>query len=630
MFREGARKFGHPLIFLPALAILGGFGFSLFFEGYRDIIYAPAILCLVAAALTACLPALWSAAHVPRALPALLLLTFCTYVTLSLTWSTVPYASLVTWLVFLSLPLVFFSLLIPAQNNLLLAAAGSSLAAAVGVLALWAVVQAGLGYITHGEPRAGGPLPNPNNLATILNMGLLSFMALTLGIKNRGRSFYAALALTLIVFAGLLSTQSRGGFRCFAVAAAALVLVLRPPRVHVLILGGALAALALIASLSVTEFGSRLAELATPAQDPNVTSRLVLWKAALALIAEHPWRGTGLGTFYLYYPPHRPPLIDNSGGFWVHMDPLQYGVEMGIIAPMLFYFFLAAVLERTVRALRQAPSGTKERTVIAGSFCALLAAILHAHICFPLYTMPVLILCGVILAAWYKATGAVMPAGSFLSLPTEGAQKFVTSTALLCTAAMISFSAFSSAAGQFFLTRGIDHIKAGQISAFMNDIQNAANWGPATFIDPDVQLAGFYLDILSGTPDALFSKEEQMKMRDTAFDLLGRAESLNPAWAEIDYKRARLYETMNDDEKAFGALEKALAKNPQHFRAREDYARALIAHGWPAEAYDILARGREWPHAQDVENRYKKLMSEITALSTLQKQRQKQDLAGQE
>lgn len=597
---------------LIAAALLAAFACGLFFTGYRDTIYAPAIFLLLLTGCGTVIPSFWKGCNIPGGAVSFFLFALWLYITLSLSWSTVPFASLVTWLVFICLPLTFFSLSAPQDARRYITAAALSLLAALAALGAWAFVQTLFFSGVYGA-RAHHPLPNANDLAALLNLGLFPTIAFILHKKEKDKIYFTAAAAAALMFAGLLATQSRSGFLFMMISAVALLAILRPPlKMAALTLGTGGSLFIMMQLLNGGRFAARLVKMATPAADTEVLSRLSLLKSVARMIADHPWGGTGLGTFYLYYPPYRAPLLDNSAGFWAHMDPLQFGAETGIAATILIYALAASVVAQTFVALRRMKKESPERAALAGFSCALLTLFLHAHTGFPLYIMPVLIVAGVWLAAWQNLAGRYAP------LETAPWQRLPLALCAAAVAAMTGSMAVSSAAGQYYLLKASNNIQHARITEFLDDIERAERFAPRSFIDPDVQLAGLYIDTIGGA-GILFPAEEKETMRAESLNLLDRAERMNPAWAEIDYKRGKLYAAIKENDNAVSSWRRALAKNPQHTRARAELAKAAVAAGRPADAYDLLAAGLQYPVTTGTAREYRAMMKNIAPASSLQK-----------
>ena len=106
------------------------------------------------------------------------------------------------------------------------------------------------------------------------------------------------------------------------------------------------------------------------------------YKSTLKIIADHPWLGTGLGTFSLIFPAYRSESVPIVG-IWdrAHNTPLELASEVGIPLALLVIMAWIVALVFLARGIR-----TRRRDVIlpiAGCLVALLA-IFHSNIDFSL------------------------------------------------------------------------------------------------------------------------------------------------------------------------------------------------------------------------------------------------------
>ncbi|MCB9988701.1 MAG: O-antigen ligase family protein [Rhodospirillales bacterium] len=602
-----------------ALALMAAFTTALFFTGYTSLLYAPVVLGLLVVAGLLLFPALLkNALSFPAGAVPLLLFGFWLYATFSLMGSTIPFASMVTWLIFSAAPLLFFCLLAGPDRNTVLKAAVFGLMMALSVLAGWTVID----YLFLGGGMAGrahAPLPNPNTLAGLMNLGLFPALALFLSARNHD---IPKLALALLFFAALLATESRGGILSALIAGGVLLFALRPVLCRKKLLSLLIATALIFGAFQFAgQSAERLTGLAAPGQQKEIVARMAIWQSTVAMIKDHPFKGTGLGTFYQTYPAYRAPDTDNSSGHWAHNDPLQFWAEMGAAAPLLFYALLIGILWQTIRALRALPRDSELRAPIMGIFAALLALGLHTHVSFHLYILAILIICGVWLAAWYALTAAALEEPSFKPALLSRRQRIIAPLGLLAVFMVCGWMAVSSALGMHYLLAAKTAIRVGDIGSFTTAIDKARRYGPASFIDPDVHLAGLYID-LQVAPGVLFTENEQADMAAQAHVLLDRAQRLNPHWAEIDHKRAKLYMATNEPDKALASWETAVKKNPQHYKARRELAALYMQRGMPLKAYQVLEAGLHYPHNQTVDAAFKTLMKEIEPLARLQRQYQ--------
>lgn len=288
-----------------------------------------------------------------------------------------PYALsyAVRWLPFLALAALLVDVAgrdVPVR--LLLGAAVLG-AAAAGVGALHSV-------LVLGEPRATGPLEDPNDLACVL----VAALPLLVALAPRGRpgrplpATARAAGVLLLVVAGVLVvgaaiTLSRGG----ALAALAAVAVLAARRVVPARVVGAAAALAVV--------GAGLLVLAAPAQveraldekahiaGTNIDTRELRWQAAARMLAENPVLGVGPGGFRSEYAEASGAAELAEQTPVAHSMYLEVAAEFGLPGLLLFLGVIAAGAVAAERALRL---GADRRTVVA--LQASLAAVLVASV----------------------------------------------------------------------------------------------------------------------------------------------------------------------------------------------------------------------------------------------------------
>ncbi len=604
---------GRAAVLMPALLFAAAFGAALFFRGGTDIAFAPAFILCLAGALGCLLPALFRGFSLPCGPAALLTGGLWVYISLSLLWTTVPFVSLMTWFTLTALPLVFFGVLSAPQREKILPALAALLIAGICLVALHALVQ----FVPGKLVRTGGPLPNPNITAILITLALLPITALLMGRTSLPRMHTAILSCAfLLLFTGLIVTGSRAGMLGFLAGGLALLIALRPSWQRALLLALSLGALfAGFALLTATPLDDRL--LAFTGAGPEaatVSERFSIWRAALALFLAHPLDGTGLGTFYLYYPAARLPGDALSAGHWAHMDPLQFGVEMGVLAPLLFYATALAFAGPAWRALKNA----RQNPLAAGLAAALAVLFLQAHGEFPFYAMPVLIVAGTWFAWLYVLGGGAFAGPVGWKTP----EKTIAAGALVLVAGLAGYAAFSCAAGYHYLGKAQAAIAAHKPQSFTAFIDQARRAAPRTFADPGVQLAGLYIDLLT-RPQALFTRDEQQQMFDDTRALLDEAQAVNPAWADIDHRRARLYQVIDPAlaPDRMARIEEnwraALAKNPLHYKAREGYARFLVGQGRVAEAYDLVRDGLTRPRPAAVDRTLRDMERTLAPLARL-------------
>ncbi len=112
-------------------------------------------------------------------------------------------------------------------------------------------------------------------------------------------------------------------------------------------------------------------------------SRVVIWRDALPFIRNHPWLGTGLGTFPIAYTTGQAAFLTQFVNH-AHNDYLELAADLGIPAALVLFASIFLVLARAIRTFL---SGERdfERIVALGCVGSILAILLHSFADFNLY-----------------------------------------------------------------------------------------------------------------------------------------------------------------------------------------------------------------------------------------------------
>jgi len=587
-----------------ALVLLAAaFGLALFFNGVHIPLLSAAGVLLVAFLALSLAPGIRPGWQVPRSGAAGWLVAWWVLLAVSLAWSTVVFTSSLYYWWLSALPLTYFGLVLAPSPRSWTRVALGGLTLAGAALAVWALVQ----FFAFPEAykfRASGPLLNANNLAGLLNLALLPVAGAFFLAQGRRRQGLL-LGLTLLLFAGVVTTQSRGALVGLVVAAAALVLGSRRapgvtlPRLG-LLAAGALAIFLVLDGWAGSDLSQRVETLGSVGSQSSFQTRLAVWEGTWHMVRDHPWLGTGLGTFFLYYPRYRLLADGATGGFYAHMDPLQFWAELGIAGPVLFYLVLIAVLVRTVRAVRAAPPESGLRLRILSPFAGLLAVAVHTHITFHLYVMPILIACAVLLAAWELACERALGAPRARVALPENAHARVWRVLLGAVVVLVILFLGSAGVADRFLKEGRAAVSDGEIQAALRDFHIARALAPAS--DTPWALGAEIRTAALNHPGLGLSGKDRMALYREAQRMLDRAQRCNPARAALDQARARLYLAAPEaaggrpEQQAEYAWRRALRKDPRMLKARMALARHYLERGEKGKALALLEDGLRWPY----------------------------------
>jgi len=138
----------------------------------------------------------------------------------------------------------------------------------------------------------------------------------------------------------------------------------------------------------------------------STVARSLMWLATWHIFLSHPCLGTGLGSYFLYYPAYRLPVELASAGTYAHNDYIEYLAEgelinLGFLLPFtgsLMYAFYK-LLYKAGKSLNL-PEG--RRLEALGLVLGVFAITGHALGNFIFFNLPLSVLVGLFLArAWY-------------------------------------------------------------------------------------------------------------------------------------------------------------------------------------------------------------------------------------
>jgi O-antigen ligase len=451
------------------------------------------------------------------------------------------------------------------------------------------------------------PLGSPNTLAALLSLGFFCALGCMLAVPSRLHA-NVALVLALFIFAALLTTGCRAALLALA---ASLGIFFVFGRAHFtrhrrcvtsLLLGAFLIfiAFALLPHEGGKTVLDRLAGTVN-GEMPALWSRPAIWLSTLAIIRDHFWTGTGIGTFFLYYPQYRGYDL-RSAGLMAHSDPLQFWAEMGILAPLIFYTFIAGAVLRTWTALKVLHRGEVKRIFLLTPFCALAAMIAHSHVSFNFYVLPLLLLAGLLLAFWLfqiENNAAETPLESTTPGPGLAARTMLVMTLLIMGTFFILLH------GAYILTVQADQrLLRGDIEGFAGSVNAADRLSFHKSARAFILASSLPAGLLSAQKDSL-SFEEAERIFIQGWDLLLRAKGLNPRQSEIPYKQAQLLQMMSgftvfkshDYQTPEELLLQSLHLDPLYLDARLMLARLYEERDHSSRALQVLREGLEWPYA---------------------------------
>lgn len=530
----------------------------------------------------------------PRSPLPLFMLLFWGLGVLSVIWSPALNVSFMALCLFSLLPMSFFAFLVTGDEKTF-----RRLFAAVGVvsgaLALWVFVQ--FFFLPEMLVQDGVRRPFADSNAYAAFLSLSFFPALGIMVSGTRRlETNAAMALCALCLGAMVVLGSRSAIAGLLAGLTLFFLLAMPlSKTNILRMTAVLAAavsvflsLVFVTPSSVSRINPASHLIARDASLPeSYQTRQDLWRSTLAMIHDRPFSGTGIGTYFLYYPEYRQISETKSAGLMAHSDPLQFAAEMGLVAPALFYLALAAAVLRMAAALRMSPAADPRRVIAGALFCGAGAVVLHAHVSFNFYVAPVLMLTGFVLAWWMLLTGDI--------LPKDKAVPFRLPRAAAWGSVVVPLALFLFAAQGFFmathhLNRAKNALANGNMDAFASAVNAAGRAGFGRDAQAYVMAATIPLGIL-GKADG---RAEREKLRMQVLALLDKAEEHNPRSVMQLYYRATLALDLGRPEDAEKHLRRALTLEPQHLPSRLMLADIYERQGQKDKMFETLKAGLPW------------------------------------
>ncbi len=263
------------------------------------------------------------------------------------------------------------------------------------VLLFWGIIQGPNTYTLKPQ----GPFNDPNTFVGMLNLLMLPFLARYLATDlARSTSWLRTgqlAVLATVAFVAFL-VSSRGATVALLLVLPAMLWLARNQLQfgRKLILLISVSMVSYLSALSVSS-GLSLAQRLVATVQEGDPIRIMLMKSAWLMIMDHPWVGSGFGTFRLFYSQYRFPTETISASGWVHNDYLQIWLESGL--PM-FLLVLGLVLWVLWVSWRTLLEGGREALLRMGYLAGIVVILLHALVNYFFFFAMVSLLVGFYLA----------------------------------------------------------------------------------------------------------------------------------------------------------------------------------------------------------------------------------------
>jgi len=550
---------------------------------------------------------------VPRSSVIVFAALFWVLIVLSVFWSEIKPISLTSVCFFSVLPLTFFGGIMAGKDDYFKKLV-KPLACVFAVLSLWAIAQFFLlNNYFHGQARH--PLADPSSLGGLFSLALFCALGWVLADRPK-REHKFAIAMAILLVCGIVSTVSRGPIFAF-VPGIVFFLALLWPQVKarrksllIIVMGGlAFYGLMQTGVQKRYDLGTRLA--GTVAMGENITNnRIDIWTSTINMIKDRPLLGTGIGTYFLYYPEYRMPT-ETDGVFLAHNDPLQFWVELGIMGPLLFYAFIFACVIRTFEALKKSGSGNiKDRIVICTIFAALVSMVAQSHVSFNHYNLSILMMTGLLLSVWFHATGRALGEVANLTAMPDNAPPGVNKVLLALPFVMLGWLCLSILGGEYLAGRARDNLFAQNLDAFASDINMADRVSQGLNFRTYLFAVNVPVSILADRKD-LLNEEQQAKLYEQTVGYMDKVLAINPRAATAYYYLGKVQSLVRpsvipkDTKSPEEFYKEALRLDPLHLGARMELNALYKTQGkTDLELLKVLEPGLNYTYTTPVAMEY--------------------------
>jgi len=472
-------------------------------------------------------------------------------------------------------------------------------------MAVWALVQFFV-LNEYFDGRARHPLMNPNSLAALFSLPFFCGLGLVLGAQKDCHKI-GAVIFTALIFAGIMATGSRGAL--FAMLPMVIMLMIFAREAVIKQWKFLLILLVLCAGVFLlSEFGgrehenliNRVADTISLKEKDITNNRVALWLATIDMIKVHGLLGTGIGTYFLYFPEFRLPT-DASGAYFAHSDPLQFWAELGFLGPILFYAFIFAVIGRTVIAVKSCHT-LHQKILILSPFFALGACVLHTHVTFNFSNFSILLTVAFLLSVWFWATQEVSKTKTkTVSFPNT-LHPAVRNTALSLPFLFIVIFFTGYILSEHYTNKARENLIAGQLEDFSHEVMLANKLSFDSNYRSYLLAVTVPMSLLEDKSGKL-SPEARKEIFDQAVGYLQHVLSINPRSASAFYYLAKIQQlVVNDfvDQNLKTSQEyyrEALKLDPLHIGSRIELSKMYEQQGELNRAIDLIEQGAKYRYS---------------------------------
>lgn len=442
--------------------------------------------------------------------------------------------------------------------------------------------------------RGSGTLICPNHLAGFLEMALGMIVARAVITRKEGTSTERSVLIKVLLIyiavmtcIGILFSLSRAGWASAIVGTTTLLLLGKWTWKQALARFGVVFAILLCAAgtlWAIEPVRNYLLKSIVPTADgdsltlgdPTIGGRTLMWSGTIEMIKQHPWWGTGMGSWqWLYQKVKDYHLL--SFPEYTHNDYLNLASDYGLVGFLLMLVVFVLFYAHAIQIVRTSQS-SEDRAFAAGSIAGVTAILFHSWFDFNLHIFGN----SVFLACIMGLTSGI-PRNSNKAMETRLWVRWLRFASIVGALVVLTHLYLPT-------LRAYRTAKAGDAAKFDLAYDEALSlYTRSAEIDPRypkpyIQAGDIYRDQLAWRLGPGKARERR-ELAEKAVASYERALSLNPYRSDVWLSRGRVFEQIGRLDDALQSYSKAIEVAPvsayahfvigQYYRERGESQKAI-------------------------------------------------------
>ena len=210
---------------------------------------------------------------------------------------------------------------------------------------------------------------------------------------------------------------------------------------------------------------------------PSLLQRELAWQSAWKIIKTAPVIGTGIGTYYIVFPPFRH-IHARDPGYFAHNEYIQFWLETGIVGLSLIIMIIIAIFKLFLCVFRHPDLKIQDRLEITGLMAGLISIALQSFFEFHFHIITILMIMGLMCARVLEISHIYNPKLMRSYIPSNKlSRKSFVLAASIIPIFMLNYTVPNTIA-DYYLNKAKKQIAAKQIENADLTLALAAKWNP--------------------------------------------------------------------------------------------------------------------------------------------------------